>query len=701
MKVLLLYDSMGVGGAETHVAGLAKRLAERGVSVVLAAKGGAVSKKLLNERKDIKFAEIYPNKKSIHSVLRYVGRLRRLIDEEKPDVVHAHSRMTSFGVSLARRFCKTGFSLVVTAHAMYRRGWMMRVCSRFGDRTIAVSEDIAKYLVKFFGVSRDGITVISNGIDVQRFAPFEKQNEEKIVFASRLDSDCSVGAYALCSVYDRLVSKYPDLTVDIIGGGSELEGVKRAAKGKRGIRVLGSVDDVSKALSESSLVVGVSRVALEGMACQKNVILYGNEGAIGLLNEKNIDKAEKSNLTCRGAGVKGADFLLAEIERFLSLSKKDKDRQAAKNRSFVLERHSEERTVEKTSDVYNDLLAKKPRTLLCGYYGFGNMGDEALLQTVIENIKEKTEISVLYNPKSMTDRFDGIDYVDRGSPIAVIRAMLGADIFMLGGGSLLQNETSLGSLAYYCALIILAKLLGCRCIAVGNGLGELRGRVAKGIARFALRRIDHISLRDSLSMQTAEELGIKNAHLGADICFAMENLEEVEGERVRKIRAQTDGRYFLVALKGGDNKKWALDGIREYSKKSGETPVFVATDGKKDSRHLRRFAEYTGGLYVNDVDRGELFALIKGCSLAMGERLHLLIFALIGGARIVGLGDSVKIRGLVDGRFGGFCASEKRGDSVSEVCFGARKADLNKLNQEVKHQKSLARNEFLRIKAII
>ena len=53
MKVLLLYDSMGVGGAETHVAGLAKRLAERGVSVVLAAKGGGVSKRLLSERGDI------------------------------------------------------------------------------------------------------------------------------------------------------------------------------------------------------------------------------------------------------------------------------------------------------------------------------------------------------------------------------------------------------------------------------------------------------------------------------------------------------------------------------------------------------------------------------------------------------------------------------------------------------------------------
>ena len=606
MKVLLLYDSMGVGGAETHVAGLAKRLAERGVSVVLAAKGGAVSKRLLSERGDVRFVEIYPSKKSRLSVFSYAGRLRRLIDEEKPDVVHAHSRMTSFGASLARGFCKSKFSLIVTAHAMYRAGGMIRLCSRFGDHTIAVSDDIARHLVNKFKVGRDKISVISNGIDVQSFRPLEKQDENKIVFASRLDADCSMGAYALCSIYERLAARYPNLTVDIIGGGSELERLKKESMGKHGVRVLGGVDDLSKAISGAALVTGVSRVALEGMACQKNVILYGNEGALGLLSEKNILEAEKSNFTCRGAGIRGADFLLSEIEKFLSKSKIDKDRQAAKNRRFVLEGHSEERAAEKTLDVYRSSNERKPKALLCGYYGFGNMGDEALLRTVVDNIKDNAEISVLYNPNSIPNRFDGINYVDRASPFAITRAMLRADFFILGGGSLLQNETSLGSLVYYCGLIILSKLLRCKCIAIGNGLGELRGSLARRIARFALGRIDHISLRDRLSMKTAEELGIKNARLGADVCFAMENSECEESERVKEIRRLSGGRYFLVALKGDNDKKWALDGIREYSEKSGEIPVFVAMDREKDGESLRYFAEQTGGIYANNVDQGAM-----------------------------------------------------------------------------------------------
>ena len=701
MKVLLLYDSMGVGGAETHVAGLAKRLAERGVSVVLAAKGGAVSKRLLSERGDIRFVEIYPSKKSRLSVFSYADQLRRLIDEEKPDIVHAHSRMTSFGASLARRFCRSKFSLVVTAHAMYRAGGTIRLFSRFGDRTIAVSDDIARHLVKKFKVGRDKISVISNGIDVQSFRPLEKQDENKIVFASRLDSDCSMGAYALCSIYERLLTKHPNLTVDIIGGGSELDRLKKESRGKYGIRVLGGVDDLSKAISGAALIIGVSRVALEGMACQKNVILYGNEGALGLLSEKNILEAEKSNFTCRGAGVKGADFLFSEIEKFLSKSKIDKDRQAAQNRRFVIEGHSEERAAEKTLDVYRSSIERKPKALLCGYYGFGNMGDEALLRTVVDNIKDNAEISVLYNPNSIPNRFDGINYVDRASPFAIIRAMLGSDFFILGGGSLLQNETSLGSLVYYCTLIILSKLLRCKCIAIGNGLGELRGSLARRIARFALKRLDHISLRDRLSMKTAEELGIKNAtRLGADVCFAMENSECEESERVKEIRRLSGGRYFLVALKGDNDKKWALDGIREYSEKSGEIPVFVAMDREKDGERLRCFAEQTGGIYVNNVDQGELFALIEGCTLAIGERLHLLIFALVKGKRIVGIGDSVKIRALVDEGFGGCRASERVGRSVSEACYKAKKTDHRALIDEVDAHKSLALSEMERLKRI-
>ena len=44
---------------------------------------------------------------------------------------------------------------------------------------------------------------------------------QKIVFVSRLDADCSLGAYALCKIALRLAEKYPDLEIIMVGGGTE------------------------------------------------------------------------------------------------------------------------------------------------------------------------------------------------------------------------------------------------------------------------------------------------------------------------------------------------------------------------------------------------------------------------------------------------------------------------------------------------
>ena len=60
LKVLVLCDSMGVGGAETHVMGLVKGLAKEGVSVVLATRAGELSERLADECPAVKLLSVYP-----------------------------------------------------------------------------------------------------------------------------------------------------------------------------------------------------------------------------------------------------------------------------------------------------------------------------------------------------------------------------------------------------------------------------------------------------------------------------------------------------------------------------------------------------------------------------------------------------------------------------------------------------------------
>jgi len=96
------------------------------------------------------------------------------------------------------------------------------------------------------------------------------------------------------------------------------------------------------------------------------------------------------------------------------------------------------------------------RFLISGYYGFGNLGDEALLAVIVEQLRGRypgASIDVLSNTPAETARTYGVEATPRAAPGAVRRAIDRADVVLSGGGGLLQNVTSLRSLLYYAGIV--------------------------------------------------------------------------------------------------------------------------------------------------------------------------------------------------------------------------------------------------------
>jgi polysaccharide pyruvyl transferase CsaB len=101
-------------------------------------------------------------------------------------------------------------------------------------------------------------------------------------------------------------------------------------------------------------------------------------------------------------------------------------------------------------------MALSPRFLLSGYYGFGNLGDEALLGIIIEQLRARwpqCTVDVLSNDPAETARTYGVSATPRAEFGTVRAAIERADIVLSGGGGLLQNVTSLRSLLYYTGII--------------------------------------------------------------------------------------------------------------------------------------------------------------------------------------------------------------------------------------------------------
>ena len=141
------------------------------------------------------------------------------------------------------------------------------------------------------------------------------------------------------------------------------------------------------------------------------------------------------------------------------------------------------------------------RAVLCGYYGMGNGGDEALLATLLEMLPSHVTPVVLSGAPDYTTRTYGVTACYRKSFPQVIQALQQADVFIWGGGSLMQDATSALNPVYYGGLMILAQRMGLKTIAWAQGIGPLRRSPTRWLTRHCLHHCTAVSVRDQRSAE--------------------------------------------------------------------------------------------------------------------------------------------------------------------------------------------------------
>ena len=89
---------------------------------------------------------------------------------------------------------------------------------------------------------------------------------------------------------------------------------------------------------------------------------------------------------------------------------------------------------------------KKFKAALLGYYGFGNLGDELLLQACInilaENGIKREEVLVLSNNPEETAKTFHVKSINRWKYREVMSAFRETETLILGGGGLFQDRKS-------------------------------------------------------------------------------------------------------------------------------------------------------------------------------------------------------------------------------------------------------------------
>ena len=139
--------------------------------------------------------------------------------------------------------------------------------------------------------------------------------------------------------------------------------------------------------------------------------------------------------------------------------------------------------------------------LLCGYYGENNLGDDALLQVLLQQIPAGFTLLITANDReALRALAPRAGNVSRRSLGSVLGAVGRADALILGGGSLLQDSTSMRSLIYYLLLIVTARLQRRPILLWGQGLGPLNRPISRWLVRQVLPLCTAASWRDQSSL---------------------------------------------------------------------------------------------------------------------------------------------------------------------------------------------------------
>jgi glycosyltransferase involved in cell wall biosynthesis len=372
VTILQVLPALGSGGAERGCVDVAGAIVRAGGRALVTSEGGPLEydlRRVGGEHITLPLASKNPL-----VMWRNVRRLVDLCRAEGVDIIHARSRAPAWSARAAAR--QLGIPFMTTVHAPYNgTGALKRFYNSImarGDRVIAISQYVARYVQDIYHTPPDLIRVVPRGVDVENFDP-ERVSAERVI---KLASDWQLpegkqvilmpgrltrwkGQTVLIEAMARISSRH-DVLCLIVGDDQgriayreELENqIKRNHMANR-IRLMSHCRDMAAAYKLADIVVhastdpeGFGRVIAEAQAMGRLVIAT-NIGA-------------PPEVIAPGTGwlvpPGDAPALAEALEEALAVSPERRQAMSREARAFVCEHFTRQAMCDRTLGVYSELL---------------------------------------------------------------------------------------------------------------------------------------------------------------------------------------------------------------------------------------------------------------------------------------------------------------------------------------------------------
>ena len=306
----------------------------------------------------------------------------------------------------------------------------------------------------------------------------------------------------------------------------------------------------------------------------------------------------------------------------------------------------------------------KYRIAISGSYGGMNLGDEAILEVILRELRAHLDVDVVIfsrNPKDTEKRHKvravAIREMHKDEVLEELRNL---DLFILGGGGILYDESIEGFLRD----VNWAKELEIPVMIYAISVGPIKNPESKQLVIEALNKVDKITVRENEAKRILHDLGIEqDIEVTADPCLLLKP-QSFTKEMLKKEGIEPDSPLVGFSVREPGPAAPDLD-IEQYHAMLANAADFMVErfDARilfvpmergenKDPQHshavISKMANaQRASVLKGEYSSGEVLGLMKHMSFAVGMRLHFLIFAGIQRVPFVPLPYATKVSGLL------------------------------------------------------
>jgi len=313
---------------------------------------------------------------------------------------------------------------------------------------------------------------------------------------------------------------------------------------------------------------------------------------------------------------------------------------------------------------------KKSKTMakimISGYYGFNNTGDEAILKSMVGAFKKEIpqiKMTVLSHNPLQTSRTYQVKAINRLHLISIICCLRNVDLFISGGGGLLQDSTGKGwSILYYLGLILAAKIVKVPVMIYAQGIGPVNKQINKKLMKWILNKVDLITVRDNSSKELLGNLGVvkPSIYVNSDPVFLLKK---------KNIHHTIDNYPYIQELINSDNRPLIGVSVREYKSNGSDSKrIFAQTADYLIENYQAKIIflpfQFNEDVHISEeilslmknkaevlkikLEPEELLSVLSRLSLVVGVRLHSIIFSSMANIPFVAFNYDPKVKYFVE-----------------------------------------------------